>query len=229
MENDDKKMTKISIVFEGREKVSSEKKKFIADMKELYQILFDARCSYEAWWICVAGEHRKKYWLLYFCYRDFFHYSAYSYLANMIVSLYKLYDSTQENSLSILNFINIGARSNLISRDSLKELRESKKEALKIWKKIKVIRNSLIAHQCNRMTRSGIYKLAKITPNQMKELTNLSLLILNKISVSLGQKKRFFDGLITEDMIKILTLLKRHTLIKKNVPGTVLNNSTTSK
>jgi hypothetical protein len=214
-EKDNTQGVRFEVVFEGRKQIPPEQKKLIEELRELYQILFDARYSYEGWWICIAGEWRKKNWLLYLCYPDFFQYSAYSYLANMIVSLFKLYDS---DSLNIPNVVNRAAQMNLISKEYIKEIRAEKKNAMAIWKKICVLRNNLIAHRSNRMTRNEIYKLAQVTPNQMKELTERSLRILNLVNQSLGQKAKSFDGLLTEDMEKIITLLKRHTRIKNPPP-----------
>jgi len=174
--------------------------------------LFDARRGYEAWLVCVGQEYQKKYPRFYSQHKNFLKYSGTAYFSNMIVNLYKLYDSRSDNEgkpLSIPILINDAKKSGLVSNDNLEKIKNKKKKAEEVWKKVKILRNNLIAHRCRSLTSNFIYRCAKIRLYELEQATDLNLWILNTICSGLGFKKRYFDVQFFKDMIRILDVLSR--------------------
>lgn len=178
---------------------SQEQEDIINNLKDILLIIEDAHYSYEIWWILVSKDGRNKYFSKMLHYKEFFVPTARAHLASIVVNLYKLYE-TRDDTLSIPKIIKEAEKIKLL--DS-KQIAGEFKKAKELWIKICTLRNKYIAHKNYQLTKGAIYKEAKITPNQIKELIDISLIIFNKLWVCLGKQPHEIDEFTTRDTKKL--------------------------
>ncbi len=179
---------------------------FIKNLDELFQIIFDARANYEIWWIYISKEGRKEYFKIFLHYKEFFETSGYAYISMVAVSLYKLFE-TRDDTVNFKNIMNDALRLNIVDDADIQKLTPTIEKAKTIWIKINQLRSYLFAHRAKELTVEEIYKNANITPDEIKELTDLSLEILNYIALKAGQKERKFEGFTLRDTHRLFKTL----------------------
>ncbi len=199
------KTTKIVFIRKG-DRYSQERENLISDLKNILSIIEDAHYSYEIWWILVSSDDRNKYFRHMVHYKEFFQPTAHAHITSIVINLYKLFETRKDT----LNFQRLIKETEKIGLLDSKEIKSECKEAKDLWKKISILRNKLFAHKNYRLTREAIYREAKINPNQIKRLIELSLIIFNALWISLGEKPKEIDKFSTRDTNSLLDeLLKK--------------------
>lgn len=180
---------------------------FIENLEDLFKILFEAYSNYEIWWIHVNKDDRSKYFFTKLRYKDFFETVAYANITAMIIALYKLFDKNKK-SLSLRKIIRDAQKLKIIEEAGVNTLNRSVEKVDSIWSKVMILRSNLFAHRSDTLTVNEIYKKAKITPNQMKELMEVALEILNSICLKTDKSKRRFEDFVARDTYNVLNALK---------------------
>ncbi len=181
--------------------------KLLKNLDELFRIIFDARSNYEIWWIYVSKEGRDEYFKVFLHYKEFFETSAYAHISMVAVSLYKLFE-TRDDTVNFKNIINDALGLKIVDDADMQKLNPAIEKAKTIWIKINQLRSYLFAHRAKELTVKEIYNNANLTPDQIKELTELSLEILNYVAVKAGQKERKFESFTLRDTHRLLKTLK---------------------
>jgi len=196
------------IVFtKSGEKYCPGKEKLKGDLNELFLIIQDAQYAYEIWWILIGKEGRKEYHRTYLHFKEFFEPVARANLTAMVIALFKLYEE-KTNRLSFPKLLKTAKGLKLVDSSINKKLKRKISESKKIWKKICILRHNFLAHRNYSLTKKEIYKLAKITPNQMKRMIDLSLKIFNTLWMKVEKYPRRIDDFTSRDILKILKILK---------------------
>jgi len=191
----------------NRKALSQEMGAFLEQLNILFEILFNARSNYDVWWIYVNKDDRLKYFRVQFHYKEFFETIGRANITTVIIELYKLFDKSNK-ALSLNKIIKDAQRINIIDKKDFDKLREIMRQAESLWKKIAILRSNLFAHRSKIDTKKEIYRIANITPNQIKELTELGLEILNYIMVKSGKRERQFEAFIVRDTYNVFDGLK---------------------
>jgi hypothetical protein len=79
--------------------------------------------------------------------------------------------------------------------------------------KLQILRSNLFAHRSARFSYSGAFEAANVTANQLRDLTDLSLKIANKLLVARGLRDQIFNRLPqqhAEAMLAALVSENRH-------------------
>jgi len=59
--------------------------------------------------------------------------------------------------------------------------------------KVAILRSNVFAHSASKLGFDEAFELAEITPNQLRELTEVSLRVLNPLLKASGQSEWWFD------------------------------------
>jgi len=176
------------------------------DLEEFFSIIRDAHCAYEIWWILVSKDGRKQYSNVLYNYKDFFEPVASANSTTMFIALFKLYDKGDDK----LNFIKIlkdAEKLRVIDFSKNKKLKRKLSEVMAIWKKICILRHNVLAHHNYFLTRKQVYRLAKINPNQIKRMIDLSLKIFNTIWMKIDKDPKQLDEFTSMYTIRVLETL----------------------
>ncbi|MCG2706345.1 MAG: hypothetical protein L6254_02205 [Candidatus Omnitrophica bacterium] len=124
----------------------------------------------------------------------------------VVVSLYKLFEK-RKDTVNFKNIIKDALRLKIINDADIQKLNPTIEKAKTIWIKINQLRSYLFAHRTKELTVEDIYKKANIKPDEIKELTDLSLEILNYIALKAGQKKHKFESFTLRDTHRLFKTL----------------------
>ncbi len=83
-------------------------------------------------------------------------------------------------------------------------------EAEPLKSKAAILRNNLFAHRSAAISYSKAYKTADVTPNEMRDLTDIALKIVNCLRMARGVKDRVFNTLPLTDAEAMLKALAQH-------------------
>lgn len=83
---------------------------------------------------------------------------------------------------------------------------ECKINAAKLrWAKVRILRHKEIAHKELKSSRGEIYKLAKLTPNEFKNLISESYKIINIFACGLGKPRFTLAPVTSADFENLLS------------------------
>lgn len=194
-----------TIVFNKKALLRAQNKATVDGLNELMEILFEARGCYELWWAYLQLKGQKENIHALLKLKSFFETSGRAYISHLTVSLYKLYER-RGDVWNVEDLIH-GAEK-ILDEDEKQQIQRLLLKAKVIWKKIAKLRHNFFAHRNNQLSREAVYKIAKITPNEFRDLTVLSLGILNLISSKVYSNPREFNGDESKDITKIFGILK---------------------
>jgi len=200
--------TKVVFVRKG-EKYSPEKAEIRGKLNDFFSIIQNAHYSYEIWWILISKDGKGKYFNAYLHFKEFFEPVAYSNLTSMIIALYKLYENRRD-TLNFEKLYNKVDKLELLDKNSKNNFMKRQKECKNIWKKVTIIRSNLLAHRNYKLTRNQIYKKAKLSPNQMKRLIELSLKNFNALWLKVEKYPKKLDNFTNRDTLQVLKALKNN-------------------
>ena len=162
-----------------------------------------ARLFYEIFWFYRGKPTRDQYIETMNDFSEFFRFDEHAHFVSFVVYVRRLFDN-DARAISLLSLAkqskpNAGVRKLLA-------------EAVPIVKKVRTIRNKAVAHGDSEMTYNAWIEQADITFNEMRELTEITLKVVNLLSVDNGQDEVHFAELPAqdlEDMLKVLSQLPR--------------------
>lgn len=181
----------------------------------LKNIIQSASLHYEIWWSYKEKDSRKRYVDILNKYLDFFHTSLQAHFLAVVVELYKLFETRKDtaNFPALTKFV---FEKKIVDKNTKNQIQMKLEEIKPLWKKIAILRSELYAHSSIKLTYPAIFKKAKITPNEIKQLIDLSKDLLNLISSSTMRSHHLFSISASEDTKKILDdLLEYDRIISK--------------
>jgi hypothetical protein len=159
----------------------------IDQLKQVKDRITAADINYRIWRIYTEPTDRAKYLKVLQKYNAFFHASLQAHFAVAIITLYSLYE-TRADGISIPILVRY------VSEPKLRaELDTLVDEANLIWRrKITTLRNEHYAHLSD-VDVMEIFSRAKLTPNEMARLIEISKQLLNKMSYALDRSTYSFN------------------------------------
>ena len=168
------------------------------------ELIERARASYDIWWFYIGYEtctdkitNTKK------IYHRFFHYDGHAHLVLMVIYLHNLFESRRRNDTTNLESLIKNAKTSNISEAAIDKAWGLMSEAEETRKKVIKLRNNLFAHRSSRIAYKEAFKKADITSNQLRELTDISLNIINTLLKDLGLDEQFFNNQIHADVERL--------------------------
>jgi hypothetical protein len=75
--------------------------------------------------------------------------------------------------------------------------------------KVTILRNNLFAHRSAAVSYADAFKKADVTPNELRDLTEIALKVVNRLLIARGLSDQVFAELPLEDARKMLKALAR--------------------
>ena len=184
-----------------------DRKTFNRNLEELVSIVLEARSYFDIWWIFINKKDRAEYGAAQLQYKYFFETCGFSLVTAMVVSLYKPLE-TRYDTVNIGNILRQGKELGILDKDDITVLNNLVTIAKPTWEKVAILRSSIFAHKNLHLTREEIYKKARLTPDQIKELTEKMFVLLRVITGKAGLEIRIFNQAVTDTTYKVLAHLK---------------------
>ena len=194
--------------------MSEIKEEIKSHIERLSDIVYTAKLSYEIWWILV-GPDRPQYIDTLNRYLSFFRPTIDAHYHVIIISLFKLFDKGKR-TMNIHRLIKLVKKDDIISNSDFSEIEEKYNRALVIWEKVKIIRHKYYAHQAFNVDIKEVYRRAKITPDEFKELIELTTNIMNTINSQYNRTQIAYNMLSAkEDTYHLLDELQGTRVIQR--------------
>ena len=178
-------------------------------ISELYHTTTVAMLNYEIWWVYKSEETRPVYVDVMNKYVLFFQTSIHAHFLALLVALYMLYETRNDtfNIPSLLNIMRNESRLPEATIDLLEDI--YRKEAKPLWKKVNTLRNKAFGHRSVAHTVEDVLKDAKVMPNELQNLMEVTKKLLNKLTYSWNKSVHAFNLRAREDTLRLLDDLKK--------------------
>ena len=156
----------------------------------LLEVMKDAHLNCALWY--KLRSERQKFVDTMRRHRLFWGTSMRAYLLSLIVSLFKLYDDTSHNKKQNIthNFhrlIEFARNDENFSDSEILAINSKYQKAIGIAKKVTKLRHNYFAHLNPQLDEKSLFRLAQISPDELKELVVLSFDMFNLIRYHFGE------------------------------------------
>jgi hypothetical protein len=138
-------------------------------------------------------------------YNEFFRFTPHAYLAAYVIHIAAMFDKTR-GTISLTRLANEMKAARLIQGEQAKEVDALFVEAAPVVEKVNILRHNAFAHLAS-ISYNDVFKLAKVRPDQLRDLTKLALKIANRLLLARGLKDECFTTLPREDAEKMMKAL----------------------
>ncbi|MCA0434219.1 MAG: hypothetical protein LCH46_13260 [Proteobacteria bacterium] len=170
---------------------------------ELSVTLRLARASFDIWWhysnkqFVSANKDRLQH------FSQFFYFLNEANLFAFVVRICVLFDRRKDTVSLEQALGELGRRPNF-NAQALEDAKKLLREVAPSVKKLLTLRNNAMAHKSKFLKFSESYKLAKITPDEMRAVTEQSLSILNILRAGVNMSAWQFDhDFVAEDLAEM--------------------------
>jgi hypothetical protein len=141
-------------------------------------------------------------------YGEFFRFTPHAYFVTYVVYMAGVFE-TRRDTISLVALISemkAGAQLNGQDEAEVSGLLSSAKP---IAKKVAILRNNAVAHRTISRSYDDVFKLADVTPSELRDVTDMALKIINRLLLSCGLQDQRFTDLPREDAVNMMTALAR--------------------
>ena len=164
-----------------------------------------AELNYEIWW--TYKEKRADIVNILDTYEMFFQTSIHAHFVALLVALYRIYEK-RIDTINIKELLKLLDKTKSLSPEQKREVENILTEANILWIKISILRNEAFGHRSNKNSVSDAFKKAGITYDEIKNLIDLTKLIINKISHYYQRSTHAFNLGATNSLMELLNDLK---------------------
>jgi hypothetical protein len=155
-----------------------------AKLSTLVQIALRSRYSFDIWWAMSSAETRPKYVDTMNKYVDFFRFDSLAHKISFTLHLSQLYEVNKKtlNLGSAIKACEVAG----VDQSAVQAARLAFAAADATKKKVGIVRSNVFAHRTAAMSFDQVFELAAVTPNQLRELTEVALRTLNPLLAARG-------------------------------------------
>lgn len=162
------------------------------------ELVVRSRIFFDIWFLYASRETRPKLLPSMNEYSEFFRYDEHAHFVAFVVHIAALYEK-RNDTINLKQLISK-------SRD-LEKIDDKAKEALnthfdsvgEVVKKIAILRHNLFAHRSHSIEYEEAFSLAKVTPNEMRKLSDTAFKIVNTLLAAAELPDHSINPMPTED------------------------------
>ena len=190
------------------ENMSTDVDRYISELRHTITV---AGLNYDIWWVYKSKDTRPLYVEAMNRYRLFFQTSIHAHFVALLVALYRLYETRDDtfNIPSLLTILRVEAQLPGETLDLLEGIYEN--EGKPLWIKVNILRNKAFGHRSVAHTVEQVFEEAEVTPNELRDLVEVTKKLLNELTHALGRSVHAFNLEAREHTLRLLEdLTKMH-------------------
>lgn len=172
-------------------------------ISELRHSVTTASLNYDIWRVYNGEETRPKYIGVMNRYNLFFHTSLHAHFVALLIALYRIYE-TRKDTCNIPTLLQHLRDQEKIDPEEIECFYEIYDKAKPLWIKVSVLRNMAFGHRSNALTTAEIFQKAKVTPNELRNLVDLTKELLNAVSTVAIKNSHAFNLEATSPTVDLL-------------------------
>ena len=150
-----------------------------------------ARIFYDIWRFYEGAETRPANLGAMNQYSEFFKFDTHAHFLSFIVYIAALLEA-RGDTINFPALIGEFERTKLIAPEIIAEARTILAQVEPLRLKVIILRSNLFAHRSASLSYAEAFAKAKLTPNQLRDLTDLALRLANRLLVERGLQEQFF-------------------------------------
>jgi hypothetical protein len=163
----------------------------------LGQHIVRARLFLDLWFYFEERDSRRKIIGIMREYNEFFRFTPHAYLATYVIYMAGVFDKSR-GTISLAPLIReLKAAGHLKAQDAL-VVDALLAKAKPIADKVAILRHKAFAHRSAHTSYNNVFKMAAVTPAQLRELTDTALEITNRLLLAHGFQDQHFTELPRE-------------------------------
>jgi hypothetical protein len=166
---------------------------FREDVDLAGQLAVRARVFLDIWWIYEAVHTRGKYLATMNRFSEFYRFDSHAHFVAMVMYLSQLFEPRDDT----LNLPSLAqkASSGGVAQSVTEQARLALDAARPLISKVMILRSNLFAHRSAKLSYAEVFDLAKVTPDQLRELSDFALRIVNLLGEAVGTDEKFVHSL----------------------------------
>ena len=141
---------------------------------------------------------------------EFFIFDSHAHFVAFVVHIAALYKELS-NTVNLPQLAKEMKKKFLISNQDADEVHELLSTAEPLVKKVTILRNNLFAHRNNALSYADIFKKADVTPDELRELTDIALKVANHLLIAHGLEDADFNPTPLKHVGDMLKALSKRT------------------
>jgi hypothetical protein len=160
------------------------------------QLVVRTRCFYDIWIYYEGEETRPAIIDTMQCFSEFFRFDSHANFVAFIVHVYALFEK-RKDTINLPRLVKEMKDDKLLPAKYASEVDSLINGAASLTSKVTIIRNNLFGHRTAKMSYEDVFETAKVTANQLRELTDIALKIVNRMLGARGYQTKLFNPLVT--------------------------------
>src|ERR1043166_5884530 len=139
-------------------------------------------------------------------YNEFFRFTPHAYLLSYVIYIAGAFDK-REDTISFIPVVRAMKADGHLSGEEGAKVDALLAEAKPIVEKVFILRHKAFAHRDADIPYNDVFKMAEVTPLQLRDLTKVALKIANRLLLARGLRDQYFTELprqAAEEMMKAL-------------------------
>ena len=141
---------------------------------------------------------------------EFFRFAPHAHFVAFVVTISALFEK-RTDTINLPQLTKEMKSSQLLAASVSAEIDALLATAAPIASKVAVLRNKAFAHRDAHITYADVFKMAAVTPDQLRDQTDVALKIANRLLIAQGLSEQFFNPLPREHAGSMLETLKQDT------------------
>jgi hypothetical protein len=171
------------------------------------QLVLRSRIFFDIWFYFESNDTRSSLINTMRDYNEFFRFAPHAHFVAFVVSIAAVFDKRRD-TLSLPNLVTEMSATNLLSAQAQSEIGSLADQAAPLVSKVRILRHNAFAHRSASFLYNDIFKAAKVTALQMRDLTEIALKIANQLAGARGRGEHLFNELVREDAEAMMRALR---------------------
>jgi hypothetical protein len=175
-------------------------------LERLGQQIVRARLYYDLWLYFEGEDSRPKIIEAMRDYSDFFRFTPHAYFVSYVIYTAGAFEKRRD-TINLNALIADVRQAGKLQGPMDAEVTSLMTRARPFADKAIILRHNAIAHHSDRMSYDDVFKLAQVTPTELRDLTGIALDVSNRLAVSCGLQEQDFTELPKHDAEQIMSAL----------------------
>jgi hypothetical protein len=175
------------------------------------QHVIRARLFFDLWYYFEGEETRSKIVDIMEEYNEFFKFTPHAYLTSHLIYIAGVFDKTK-GTISFIHLIREAIKIGVVNPGDANKLDKLMADAKPLADKAAVLRHGAFAHRSASVSYNDTFKQAAVTPEELRELTDIALAIANNLLAACGLQSQYFRTLPREAAEAMMKALEARSL-----------------
>jgi len=173
------------------------------------QHIVRARLFFDLWFYFEAERTRAKILDTMEEYNAFFRYTPHAYLATYVIYIAGVFETGRSDTINLESLVREAKLDGRLSSKYASSAELILQEAKPIAKKVAILRHNAFAHRSAKTSYDDAFVRADVTPDQLRDLTDLALRVGNMLLSAAELQEQYFTSLPKAAAEKMMRALAR--------------------